>query len=818
MSYKPDDKKVLMAIDRIIKDIDKKYDECLVDHFLTFIEEELDMYCYGDVRTKALLTLFDRLKSFMDHPAFVMLNQARALKVFDRTLTRVFTLELNLFIPHLESLWKILGTIIVNQNSAAMAVMFSTLQQLVESNTGFYWLIDKKIEPPVIIQGNKVSDITSLLQFYIKTSTNYHTKNKAEKLFEALTVNAFMQEFSPTHPLVLSIKSAIRDITLVDTASMAHMLSNMTKDTRINRKQFLDRYDIPEIMQESLTRYIERPSSDLRKYLALCKCLALTNSSDNFIKIFEKLKSYGKLEGIIVYLCRSNCKERELHQLLPTCLLYPLLTKCYNDDSQVLINKLIATREERDFIERNMSDKLITICLVSLRQMMRRKKNCDSYENNYNFPHRALMLTFNTLTNYIKCHHDAKNFKNVMECCSILKTLCISDAIDRDALNGSIEGLYCVLESIEIDTEQAKSIIMEVIRVLRAAQLKYTMMIFSEAADKSLLSWNRTVELAFKFDDHDILNEFVLSLTNSLSINGLNFPHARSSISRYLDLIWNHIYQNAKNTDHRELLGNLAHLLIEIDIDAEPRVFEEINIHRHHEIPMLLGDILIHKSPVLPTVERVVDAIHARYLTSYSAELSASRLTVGYVSRLDSPTLPSSVKDNLDHLALGLCITIRGEASESHRHDCLTTINALIREMITNSDDSEYLLKRLVRTGILETLYDIITGTMYSRSWYETAKSRIGLITTGVLSSLAKADELIVNLIMSSEHFAIGTISQEQRLARAKSIAEFYTLKTEYKREVEASWVQTSDKMELSSMVDDILNYELISDGISDCY
>lgn len=39
--YQLDDRKVLLAIDCIIKDVDKKFDECLVDKFLLFIEADI---------------------------------------------------------------------------------------------------------------------------------------------------------------------------------------------------------------------------------------------------------------------------------------------------------------------------------------------------------------------------------------------------------------------------------------------------------------------------------------------------------------------------------------------------------------------------------------------------------------------------------------------------------------------------------------------------------------------------------------------------------------------------------------------------------
>ena len=196
-------------------------------------------------------------------------------------------------------------------------------------------------------------------------------------------------------------------------------------------------------------------------------------------------------------------------------------------------------------------------------------------------------------------------------------------------------------------------------------------------------------------------------------------------------------------------------------------------------------------------------------------DLTSDTVTLGYVCCLDSPRLPKTVKECLDNLARGLCVIVKSEVYEATRLEAMSLISNLASEIIKNSDDNTYILKRLVSTNILQTCYKVMHGTLYSEKMYNASRDTVELIRESITRKMADAKETMVNILESLEE-PDELISD--RTSSFVAIAELYTDESIFVREVEESHAQLCDTTDCCSLVDTILNYELISEKISDCY
>lgn len=795
MVYKLNDAKVLQAIECIIKDTDRKYDECLVERFLDFLKETPD-----DGWLKATESILDRIKSYMDHKAFVMLNQARTYKIIHSILeTKNFYLdqtEMNMLEPCLNSLWDTLDIVILNRNSGAMTVMLAIFNLLVIPAPGFRWIIDKKIEPPIRLANEvEISDLISLLRYYLENNNNYHTMNQAERLFEALTLSSQLKDLPLSHPLVISTRQLIKDLTLKGSSSMVKILINFMASAtdshiKVDVDFLLERYSIREVAHESFMKLIEQPALNDTLLKNLCKCLALSHSSRNQIHI-DKLSSRNKLDSIIIYLSHSFITDTEFDHQLLTYTLYPLLANCDDDeDIQVLIGKLMASRDDRIFIDRNTNSRIVTLCLTELYEILSYKShilNWNEFDRRDHHVHpKILTLIIDTLINFIRRNYKStKEHKNIMECCKVLEGLRhVYRRYGEKIVAHTLTSIHSIIEAMEFN-QDSKPILLKLINVMSLTQSEHY-----ELPETSRLCCclAKSVDLALKFDDHDIMDEFVSLFikSNVVKLYERSLPNLR----KYVQLIWKHMSLGARDTEHRELFGNLAPLLVEIDLLVDSSTLEFHGIKRYHDIPMLLGDILTEKATFLPTVEKIVWC-----LDDYSKELRYN----------------GGVRDCLDHVALGLCATVKGEAEDNTRLVALKILNEYLVEIMTEINNSTHILRRLVSSGIMETLYEVVTGSMYTLWWYEEANSKIPMIKERLIKLDAPDDKIIKFLTRDLDEADIEMY--QMRLSKAKLIAKFYLSTTEYTRMPEE---EMCEKLELSSLVDMIVDYK--ESEIPDCY
>lgn len=662
MAYRLCDPKVLQAVDRIIRDVDKRYDECLVDRFLEFIEltATSDANDTNGERLEDYKAVLDHIKYFTDHKAFVMLNQSRALKTFYSVLksNKLTDRRFNDILPHLSSLWSTLDCIIINDNLSAMTAMLSIFIHLSCSESGHQWLMSQVIEPPLRLSNSHLKDVINLVEYFLDCK-NYHTKNKVEKLFEHLISNTKSDDFMQKN----LIEKLICDLLLKGSTSMVHILNSI----RTKGHGDLDRYNIVDSLHSSFEMMIEQSN-----FMNFCRCLASMSSLSS--SHIETCKRSAHLKGLIIYLsCFDDDKSLAY-------LLYPLLSRCIRRDNAMLEEKLDLSADEKMFIRTNMKKSIIFLCLAQLNQM-------NSYRN--------AKLVIDSLVEYIRCHWNSiADYKDVMECCSVLihvlERCILSDDNSLDLLNT----LHHTLSDITF-SEQTKPIMMRLLKILQTVHSSCSQINNYECEKLHL----RTLDLASRTNDHDILDEFLQFFRR----NPFDFNRNLKYTKKYIDFVWKQVYLNAKDTEHRELLGNLVYLLVDLDIKVESSTFLTYGIKHHHDIPNILSDLLINRFAILPTVELVIEA-------------------------LDNEDFQLDI-ECVDRLVQGLQIAIKSEASGQSR------------------------LKA----------FEILCGL----------SKKFSAIKSDIIDNLKGYIEL----------------SEE-----------------------------TDEKLELHSMVDDILNYDLISDGILDCY
>lgn len=763
--------RLLNAVDHIIKDTDKKFDECLVEQFA-------DSLSSPEIDTTLVI---QRVKSFMEHKAFLMLNQARALKllhsILKRTLVGEHQVDLSLIKPHIESMWNILDVVVVNKDFSALTVFLSICELLTSHEVTYKWLLEQNIEPPIKLVDAQIGDILSLICYYIKTCNNYHTKNKAEKLLKSIIINAKCAK-NPAPALLRTIEDLIKSCSM----SIIGVIIDIAKSQPEIAREIFPRANVADLMQQTFVSLLRKPDSTSdsynRVFNQISRCLSLVEPSMNWRTIVERLESKKKLESIIVYLCNSVTYNQQRENLMLAFALYPILKACKSDDAKHLLERLDIDKNHSELIDKNQSPKLLTFCITQTRQLAEK---------------RTYSLIFDVLVLFITDHFDNTNqYRNVMEACSVLR--CLEAISYTGHLKKIISQVHKIVSHMTEHNEQTKPIILELMKVIRAAQgsLKY---------GSKLETINKTLDLAFQFKDHDIMNEFALFFVNEYL--PLNLSDDKGS--KAIQLVWSHMYLEAKDTSHRELLGNLATLLVTIDLQAYKSALDLIGVRRHHDIPMLIGDLLIERAAVLPTVEIIIDTL---YIKDDSESNVSEAPDPGYVSILDSRNLSRSVKKCLDRLVYGLCITVRGETCELTRLKALKIINNLILDMPLNETDDNIITQRLTNNGILETIFDVVTGPMYGPKLRKQARSRLKFMKTFLKVS---AMEMVLLNSWSEKDFRHGKI---------KKMVEFYQAGGEnigLLEEVQCS-NSVNDKIRVTSLVDDILNYDLISDGTLDCY
>lgn len=825
MLYDLSSEKVLKAVDCLIKDVDRKYDECLADRFMNFIETQvspISSTSSGYIWTLNVQRIMDKLKSYTDHRAFVMLNQARALKVFRSVLKdkRLSSDDIEYFSSHLDSLWNTIDILVVNENAAGLAIMMSVLTNISSSGAGLFWLLNKKIEPPIKLsplfgRWAEMRDIVTLLKFYLHIDINYHLTTRAETLFRHLIEETIVRELPASHPQMNHIKEAMQFLMELGCPPMLRITLNLFEDINDHmvENRLEDQYGLKGLILRCFSRHIHKPWI----LNLICKSLAIVNrrrrigdSRDNITKgIVDELRKENKLEAIIIYLANSCDTDSTTHQAFLRYILYPILISCDEDDEDVAVcvQKLLATRDEKDFMEKNISPKLVTTCLVQLDNIF--SKSHSTFSRIFNglclpgdFKFRSVHLIVMTLLCYVKNHYRDHNcHKNIIECCAILKTL---DYLNRERDATLLWKLLNTLRDILFDidltnqsTGQAKVITIKLLNLYRIFYRQYSACRNNPAFRNDVKNrTNDIVKLGFAFEDPDILNEIVLIFVQ----NRFDLKNSdRESTSDYIKLIWSYMY-NDKFCDHLELRGNLAFLLIDIDLAADLGTISYEGIVPNSTIPTALGELLQQRSEVVPTVEAVIDAIHDKSCKGEAYKFEPSKpLTYGYVCLLDRPKIAHQAREALKTLTKGICCAIKSEASEATKIKAMYVINDLIWEFVVNTDDSQAILSRLLESGILETIYDICTDDTQPVKLQKECIRKVSYIKSNVIQKSPGAYKKISQ--------ATGRLN----------VAEYFTKKDTNDCNNKSVTSPRGHTLISDSVVDDILNSEC-SDRQMECY
>lgn len=748
MADQPED--VLNAIDRVIKDVDRKYDECLVEHFI----ESFDINCPDiDCRGPEIL---QRLQFYFEHKSFLMLNQTRAFKILKSILPKQSTLyyaqELENIIPLLNSFWKTLDTIVLNNNSSAMAIMFDILNQVTSLNeTGVTWLLEREVTPPIRLS-IPIEDISSLIKYYITKCNNYHTKNKAEKLLQTIIIR------NSCHPGMGKFIQLVQEL-ILECSSVSVLIQALETHPQ-NCIETL--YKISETLENSFMINIDKTNVDINK---LCKHLALTNLSRKVI--IEKLRSKKKLDGIIYYISNSAHKDNQFDQLLLSYVLYPLLAKFNDEETQSLVNRLMATRDEKDFVEWNMNTKTQTLCLVQLNHIL-----LETMESKLSWPFtmRTLNMIIATLTNHIRCNYSLKctgaQVKNMSECCHILNLILTISKEER-----IIYKIYKITHNILVDIESndlTKPVALQLLKVMLLANNTYARILYVSRMDKVDDIWLKTIELAYKFKDPDLLNEFTEFFRNTSFF--LTENHNQDD---YAKLVFDHIYQHVKDTEHRELLGNLAEMLISIDLLAKDTTLKKVNIRRYHDVPIIVSDIIDQKIAVPTTIEKVISIFENDSKCDYLDRFSCSEVR--------------------EKFAKALTLVLKSDSSEYVRVRSIELISRIFHLWIQEHDEAEKVLEKLISSDILRTLYEVSSGSLYCPLLYRIARLEIYSIKEEVISKVKNLDEIVLS----------------------EDLVNFYT--SQAYCEADQTNILFWAKEMKSSYVKDILN-ENSEKGISECY
>lgn len=791
------------AVRCLVKDNENKFDDCLVDHFFKSISK-----C-----REAFMSTCNIIADLYALPEFKDANQARIFKFHQSILC--YKSDSSCFKEQNNVFWKRLPMIMENNNPSVVSAALSLLNYIAHDAYGYLWLMDKKFNRPLKLsigsaanqhslsnnncEQIEIEDAASIARFYMEASKNYHIQNQAKNLLVVIMKRSCKSRISPLHRLVVSAKRVIEELMASRSATIFHAMYEILDEVNLH-SALNERYNVQALLRRCFDESIENDCS--RDIISICKCLAMITSPREANYPIDKLKQASNLEAILAYV--SHLNDDLLNQSLLIYIIYPILTNCDSEDAQVLIPKLFITREERNFIDRSMKDKFVTTCIGYLKKVLKKKAQRITFFSGIS--HKRLIYFLNVISEYVKCNYASyKSYKNILECCSILKEVrhLLKRKCESIWLFQLVASCHTIIEQTNIDNCQNKAVLMEMIQVVSSAQYGTSLL----KIDKVDENMTRTVELAFKFDDHDVWNEFAEFFIK----NSFNFKLESDKVQRYVELIWNHMCMNSRDTDNRDLLGNITRLLVPIDLDVEASILTKVGIRRHHDIPMLLGDLLINCSTVHSIVEDIIACLHSTSGPSSNHSTRSSDYHINYLCFLNSSTLPKSVRKCLDNVIKGLCMTVKGESAATTRRYALEEVNKLIEEFLINSDDAMYLIERLVKTEILETLYEVITGTMYSDSLHSIASFQIPVIKKNIIKKLdrKRRSEIIVSLITKDN-------PDQRKLERAQEVANFYISDEGYPRVLRSG--NQNDTLSVYSFLEDILNQQGISKGISECY
>lgn len=404
------------AVECLVRDSDKKYDEVLVDRFADLIKLELSTHAGDWLQT--CMPLVETLQHLIQDRAFVMFDQARAFKLLRAIVDSKWMnrQEFEGLQPLLDSFWASVPNVMVNNNLPAATVMLQILKGLWKTRFAHDWLLARQIKPQLEINHQKVKDLAGIAKFYLKSGNNYHTKNRAEELFQELLSVSYMMNLPIEHPLVDSLLKTVRELLLDGSDTIVTVIMKVL--SKLNAKIICTNYGISDMIQESFEATVKKPKCN---FIILCKCLALSGRRKFLTHNIKLLKENHRVEALIVYLISrphywDHC---DLNEFVETYLMYPILSTCSDSDSKEITSRLKLNLSETQQIDKCNHPRLTLHCLIHLNQLLQNKKLIQSQLKPSSLP-----ILMKMLTSFVKTHIDSiKHYKSMFESLSTLRSL-----------------------------------------------------------------------------------------------------------------------------------------------------------------------------------------------------------------------------------------------------------------------------------------------------------------------------------------------------------------------------------------------------------
>lgn len=577
---------LLLAVDTIIKDAEAKIDECLVDQFVDQVSKPND--------DSLLWLVLGRVKSFMEHKSFVMLNQTRAFKIIHAAIvsTQIDTDKLK---PHFESMWATVDIIIINDFTPAMTTLLTIFNHLWQNHKD--WLTEAVIEPHIVTNSYRITGITDVVIFCLGNMNNYHAKLLAEDLLVNIIIDsekAGDKSATKSHCDII-----VKELEL-DSAWILNVIYRLSVNK--DMKQFFKRNKISETLDRKAFKSLRDRKYDMTK---LSKCLANTMDANVYLDMQIGCKSR---RGAITFF--AHVVDEELQRTSLFYLLRPLLLDTTPDNSyytsylQRIVHRLtcckfIPVDEDRKQIQFSLSYLRDKICFLIDRK--------EQPEEPDQIP--LGILTGSTLILFICCNTERPFYsKKLLDCCSLLKSLYVGMDCSLvcehlvDLSFNPIDKLTEVIAGIDTSNQESKPLALGFISLMNT-MLKY------EKYDHS--TTGKILETVAKQTEPDIVNECILLLIENPIIQKTDDAVA---------LVWK-IYNDHKSGHDNELLGNLCVLLLDIDATCDGST-------KDNRVVQVIIDTLKAYITVTPTIEKIIDSLDQEYLNSLSSNMSEARETL----------------------------------------------------------------------------------------------------------------------------------------------------------------------------------------------
>lgn len=798
---------IFKAFHNIFHDTEPKFDACLIERFLESVK---DKFCASPISEKKfeldIKPLLDNILDHMKHEDYSTLNRPRifeAIEILSRDMIRTKD-SLEKMIPYLNQLWSSISIVIQKTDQVSMRFILTMFESMLGNEEYFHWLVKQRIED---LEVREVQDLPTLARYVIETTNNYHTKSKSIVLMETLLLKGVDYKLEDNHPTMIVLKHIINEMVKKNNQSIHGIIRHV-----VNENSDDDIYEIKKILSTNWQKLVMTNDN----IVGLCKTLGSFDVELDSNELIKKFRDLDKLEEIMVFIASGGVKNVNL---LMNSFLGPIVLSCCHNlrESNQEINNVLAklhmSEDERAYLNKNVQElkfqnKILKPCFVHLTKLFEDENIQVCLEEQTDIA-LFVKVTIESLTLFVESNLGSNRNQYLhLALAALEKSMRMYTSGDYKELCESIlMSPFHTLSLLKGHTNCHRPTVFYLLRIIidnyariHRKKLQSTMQLESY--------FMKIVDLAYDFEDAEVLNEIaLLFVTTPFEFT----DYSQEQVKIYVILIWEHMYQKAKNTTHREFLGCVAQLLLMIDLEAPVSILDECNLRRHHEIPNLVGEILREYAPVVSTISRILECLVG---TSVSQDNTSNDEFINYVQYIDSPNLPSTVKPNLDNLLYGITVAMHSEIEEVNLEKCIKLICGSVTDMLLNYSDPYYLLKRLIRTDILDTLYDCCTNKEYGSAFlYEKALSKIQPIQLAITKRLENPQETI------RTSFKKQTTIDDDRIEK---LVSFYTeecceltkLDSQINFSVEEPLVKDNNYQEA---LDEIMQYEDIHVSL-DCY